>query len=553
MRRSFELDGDARRDLQIAMALAAFALLLFLPGINWGMPLSDSGPNTMPWGVDELGPVEPLAHTGQAFSSGRTGNPDYPLFHYLFLAVSYVPYLIWEILTGKMRSPSAGYPYGFVNPTQSIPTLLLIGRTVSVFMGAGCVVCAFQIAKRLWSRVTGVIAGAIVMLIYPLTYYAHTTNLDVPALFWCCVVLMLFSRVIQDGLTGSRAVALGVFAALAVATKDQSYGVLLFLPVALAGIHFRRARAEGRTDTRNLWKPLIMGGSISVLVYAVASGLAIRPQQYLAHIRFIQTGAAHGKFYFQYDSTLSGYVALFRDLVLRCATGMGWAFFLAAIAGVVWCTLREREKLLLLLPLPGLTLGVFLPVRYAALRFLLPVMFVLSLFAARAICKAWESAQPYVRIAIAAVFLFGAVAQGVKGADLALLQIKDTRYAATRWLAQHSAPGTVVEYFPGLTRGPARRIPMLPRMPQGVSLSPSAVGFYQGQGELHGNYVLFVGPADLEEFYLCPRWVYQGMKDDSLGYELVTVIESDERLRHPDFVGVSPRIEIYKRKGTVVR
>ncbi len=548
IQRSFDWDDEAQRDLRLALILAAFALLLYLPGINWGMPLADSGPNTMPWGVDELGPIEPMAHLGQTFSSGRVGNPQYPLFHYIFITLAYIPYLLWKWLTGGLTHPGMGYPYGFTNPQESIRMLLRIGRIVSSLMGAGTAVAAFYTAKQLWDRTTGLLAGLIVAMLYPVVYYSRTTNVDVPALFWCSIVLYLFSRSMSDGLPLGRALALGFFAALAVATKDQSYAVLLFLPIPLLYYHFRYLNPLQHGDLWSRWSAPLSGGMIAGALYVVASGLVLRPAQYFAHLAFIRTGAAHGRFYFKYAPSLDGYLIMGKDISSLLVESMGWVFLLTAALGILWCARHSRGALNLLLPIPGLFLGVLLPVRFVALRFLLPVSYVLALFAARGISQFFKSKYRLAPAFAVVLLLSGAGILLARDADLTIFQWNESRNAVTAWLTQNAHPGDRVEYFAGVTGEPRRRIPVLPHMPVGVVLSDAAVGFRSGEGQLQGKYVLVVGVEDIDEHLLCPRWVHEGLRSGSLGYDLAAEFDSPARLRHQSFMGMSPRIEIYKRR-----
>jgi len=57
--------------------------------------------------------------------------------------------------------------------------------------------------------------------------------------------------------------------------------------------------------------------------------------------------------------------------------------------------------------------------------------------------------------------------------------------------------------------------------------------------------------ADMVTHERCPAWVYEGLKDGSLGYELAIAIQTPTLFPQTHFP-LNPRLEIYVRKNRAV-
>lgn len=543
-------------ELGVPVLLFVLALALYLPGINWGQPAGDGPGKTVPWGPDEIAPMGPILQSHSFLTKGQIGSLKYPIFHYLTLAGAYAPYLGYLLLTGKLVNPGAGYPFGFTDPVTAIQSLTLIARLVSMLMAAGIVVVAYFTAKMLWDRISGVLAGVCVLLMYSLFYYGRVSNVDVPAMFWCGLVLLLAARVQREGWTLRLAIGMGIFAALAIATKDQNYAVLLLLPLGLIPAHFRVMREKGLTDFWSCWKAPIIGLLASVAAYAVASGLALHPPGYFRHLAFIRSGWVGNYpslWYFRYSATLEGYLGLSGESFSQIVDSLGWPFFLAACAGIVLCVVQERSKLIFLLTIPILFVGVILPVRHTALRFMLPAGFVLALYAGRALAAALESSRRALRATAWLVLLAGAGLQLARAADLTYLLLNDPRYAATAWLERYARPGDRLEYFESVTGEYRVRIHKFPRIPKGVEVLDAATTLQPGSRPINGDFVLTLGPEDQQLHWFCPAATHAALKNGSLGYDLVAVIKKPALFSHPHLNHINMPIEIFVRRDRVAQ
>ncbi|GEM_PF-4899877 len=538
-----QLSDEQKRDLRMALALMLAATVCYAPGITWGMPDAVTGERTKAWGVDEIAPMGPLFETRNLFLHGPLGNPQYPMFHYILVFVCYLPYLGLQMLTGGLAHPHAGHPYGFTDVTASVQMLLLIARSVSVLMAGGTLVAVYFLAKELWGRAAGVCAALCMLSLYPMFYYGKTSNVDMPAIFWTSIGLALFVRVLRDGLSPRRAVWLGLWAALAIAAKDASYGTFLLLPIPILMAHFRELNAQGRTSLRDRWLAPAIGLGVAAVVYGFASGLFIYPRKFFWHLQFVRAGNPSGGFYFEYEPTVAGYAALLRECLEHLTTFLGWPLLLLAAGGVLFCAARDRRALWLLLPILALFVLVLMPVRFVQLRFVFPWALVLACFAGRAVAAAWQAGPRPVGWVVAAVALFGGTYNLGRGADLARTMYRDSRYEAAAWLNAQMQTGQRLEIF-----GEPMRMRHFPLLRDGVGLVVSEVKPQPGNGRLVGDFVMLTGD-DLGRSRMCPRWVRDGLFDGSLGYHKAAEFQSPSYWPHSREFTVNPRVVFFQRRA----
>src|SRR4029453_17827150 len=242
------------------IACGLVALIVLAPAASWGIPQATSEVTVRGWEVDGVSGIGVLAELSNLTSAARADwYVAYPLFPYLVLSVAYIPYIAILILTGKLSNPGGEFPYGFADPVRALAVLNIIGHAVTVLMGALTIMAVFAPARRLFRTRAAVLAALLALCSAPFMFYARTGNLDVPALCWTMLCLVVLERCWTDGLSIGRAVACGTFAALAVAPKDQSYGLLLLPIVALL---VRALRAPGSATTAARFRlPLVLVGT----------------------------------------------------------------------------------------------------------------------------------------------------------------------------------------------------------------------------------------------------------------------------------------------------
>ena len=519
------------------MFLIAFAV--YSIGVWWGLP-DGVGGRDRPWGTDELGPVGAINEVYGVFAARQpVFNPQYPLFHYLVQLVTVAPVYVGLWLTGHLSMPAPLFPYGLDHPTWELPLLTLAARLPSLLMAAGVVVLALRTGTALRDARTGRFAALLAGLLYPMIFYARTTNVDMGALFWMAAGLFVFARCLTGETTARRLWALGLFAALAAASKDANYAA--FVPVgALVTWWWIRGRlAHGQSFGAALVAPL-QAGAIAAATYVVASGLIFRPSRFQQHLQYVTNGSGTSAFYFRYPPTAEGYLAFAQEFGWQFVDAMGWPLLLCTLAGLVWWRGADRRLRLWALPALSICLLVIVPVRFALLRFVLPVVYVLVFAAADLLARALVADALRTRRAarLAAVVVVGWTA--ARGLDLTWQMLRDSRVATTAWLAGATAPGDSVGYF-ALSH-------QIPRMPDGVAaipVGPDALA----NGATRPPFLVSVPLEDYERVHeaALPAAVFAGLMDGRLGYHAGPVVQTPTWFSRRPATFVNPPIRVFVR------
>jgi hypothetical protein len=216
---------------------AALALLLFVPGIWWGLPFIDGRDPERGWAIDDETPLGALAEARHAVTrdDAEDRNVGYPLFYYYASVAAYMPYLGYLAATGQFSAPTGEYPFGLANATRSLRVMSLISKALTVLFALAAVFGAYHAARLTWNERAGRFAAILVALMYPVAYYARTGNLDVPMLGLVAIGIAAYAAIARHGITRGSAVTLGVAAGLAVATKDSAIGMFAAVPLAWRG------------------------------------------------------------------------------------------------------------------------------------------------------------------------------------------------------------------------------------------------------------------------------------------------------------------------------
>ena len=529
------------RRFKTEIALAGIALVVYLPGIGWGLPYATDALRTHGWATDAITPLEPISQFHSLIWPQADRWVVYPLMQYLLLAVAYTPYVLYLVVTGRLAGPSGRYPFGLSDPEGSLQVMELLGKSVSVLMAAGIVVAVYQTGKTLWGRTTGLLAGMFVMLMYPMVYYARTGNLDVPVLFWTSLGLLLFARILEHGLTTRRAVWLGVFAAFAIATKDQAWGAFMLLPVVLVAWQLRISRQAGLPMP---WRPLMTGLAASSAVYALTSGLALSPERHFAHIRWIREhvpfpGLEH------FPATLEGLLGLLAQILGQLSDAVGPVMLAASVVGVFVVGRQEPKKLAMLLPAIGHFVFVLAPVRMSLLRYIMPIALVLCVFAARGIAQGltrggWPKRFAAGSASVICAWLF------LLGADLTWQMWQDSHYPAAAWLEQHTQPGDTV--------GTVAATASLPRLKPGIRYVLMLDGNAENTiAQQRPKFLIIMPDWTTPKGGIHPRSLpthtYLQVANGRLGYRLGARFHGRSLITRQilDYPTVNPPIEIYVR------
>lgn len=545
------LTESARRltDRRLAVVVWVIAAILYLPGIWWGLPYASSPDRILAWGADELAPLGPVAELYNVVIARRPPyNPQYPMFGYLTQAVLVGPYVVTLWFSGRLIQPGLEFPFGLTDPVTDLAVMTLLARMVSLAMAAGVVIIAYETARILWDRTTGAMAAVLVSLTYPMFYYSRTSNVDMPALFWTALALSVAALCLKDRLTVKRAILLGIFAALATATKDASYGAFLFLGPAVLVQHVYRLRPLG-VGRWQLWKPLASVVLSGLIVYVIASGLIFNVSRFLTHVDFILHGSDSG-FNIDYYSgppSIERYTSVMLLTGNYLIEGLGFPMFVFAVAGVLLSTKQWPPAIGMVLPAFGILVGVILPVRFVEFRFVMVIIYVLALFAAFAV-------REFLRIRRRSIHTLAQICAGivcvwalVHGIDLTYQMIYDSRYEVSEWLARNAKIGDRIGYY-----GAPQKLPRLKSDIVTQSM-PDQLNYYDPQSAKDPRppeFVLLIPERSFETVHdiYVPESTYQGLVDESLGYRQVLNLQTPSLFPTRVISWVNPTVKVFVRK-----
>ena len=532
---------------RLLIACGLVSLIVLASAAGWGIPQATSEVTVRGWEVDAISGIGVLSELSNLASAGR---PDwyvaYPLFHYLVLGVVYIPYIAFAKFTGKLGIPSGEFPYGFSDPVRSLATLNILGHAVTVLMGAVTIMAVFVLARRLFGTRAGLLAAALALCSAPFMFYARTGNLDVPALCWTMLCFVVLERCWSDGLTTGNAAACGAFAALAVATKDQSYGLVLVPLIALL-VHALRTHGPA-TASAKVRPALVLVGS-GVIVFLVASGIVIRPDRFVRHLQYIVNFRdTFTNVRFQTALTVMrepggwGRLLLLGDVLRATATAVGLPVVVMGLAGfvVLWRSVPAMRWIVG--AIAGFLLLVIAPIQHMQYRYALAPAVLLSLSAVALTFRL--TTRPVLRGAMAVVLFAPALAGG---AEVTHAMMTDARRPASEWLSQHVVPGDTLGYF--------GRPHQLPYLAAGVRVEQLQLG----EAETRLNAVrprwvvvapdFFADPLRNRSIFL-PLAAYEGLHDGSLGWNLVARFESRGLLGRPlpYLPYVNPVVQVFQRR-----
>jgi 4-amino-4-deoxy-L-arabinose transferase-like glycosyltransferase len=421
------------------MLILSLSFVLNIIGICWGLP------HYLDWAIDSLAPFTMLEAAYHHFSNGWYSR--YPPVHIAILTLFCAPLMGYLLLSGGLKNATKAFPFGLVDPLASLSQVILISRIVSVLMGVTIVLCVYLIVRELFDRRAALFSALIVALSYPMVYYAHTANADVPYLFWALLSIYSYLQILKYGPL-KHYILFALFATLSICTKDQAYGLFLFSPLPILWIRFTEPRSASQRQLPLVEvlfdRRLKLAALVAMATFALAHNLLFNFSGFLKHVEMI-TGPVSEP-YAEYAPTLLGQLRLLWATVLQLASSLTPPFAVLCLVGSVYCALRfPRYSLPLLVLAASYYLTLISVVRYVPLRFVLPLSMIIAFFGGRLLADVWDKApwKTLTRAAICLAFAYAAVFP----IQLDLLLIGESRYAAEQWMQEHFKKGALVETF----------------------------------------------------------------------------------------------------------
>jgi hypothetical protein len=454
---------------------------LRLAGLTWGLPASDG------WDDDGFAPRNFLTALALTWKPGAFFT--YPPLHAILLAIPSLPVAAWAL--AHAPSLSQADVIATITQPQYMTYFAVVGRLASLAMSLGIIWTVGEMAKLVAGSRAGIFAASAAALNVTLTYYGQASNLDVPYLFWGLLSLLWVMRAVTEQ-APRRFWGAGLFAAAAIATKDQAYGLfLLSLPLFL--VLWSAAERWPRDNAVKLAKVILPAAAVALVLLLLLDGAITNPTGFARRIAFL-TGPA-SKDYAEYLPNLTGWLALLADAARHFTAGYGLLVLALAAAGVIVLLRRTAGAARLAGLLPLLAIVSFtICFNFAALRsddrFLMP-QGVLAAFYVGLAAEALAFAGPtWMRLAGRAALAPTALLalHWCMAVNAALLL--DPRYDAEAWLAAHVKPGDRIETY--------GQNCFLPRFPQSARTTRVGQGYLRLRNPLPGV-------TEVQQPFLAPR------------------------------------------------
>lgn len=433
-----------RHRLQLA-ALLVFTLFSALLCARWGLPDGVTVETSSPWAVDSIAPLGPLNEAYHKFTRDGVDDVIYPLFHYVVLAGTFAPYIGLSLATGALQDPHAQFPFGATDP-GFFAHLTLLANLVSALMAAGCVLAVYLIARELFGARAALWSAVLAVLVPPLAYYGATSNLDVPYLFWMLLAFWQAMRAVRLQRVANYALC-GVFASLAVATKDQAAGFFVLFPLLVPWLISRDLHSRSPQQSavavfgdRRLWIAAVS----AVVTFVLANNLVFGLDGFERHLKFADE-------FYAANLAVDARGLLARQPALAVHSAalllqMIGVPLLVLIAVGAWRVMRARQWLALV-PLcccVSYYVSMIAP-SVSHSRYLLGVVLLLIPLAGSAIVAALDAPRAAWRAFGIATVAAAVLWQGALLVHLHLTLARDSRYAMEQWVRASLPAGATIE------------------------------------------------------------------------------------------------------------
>ncbi|MBN2208796.1 MAG: glycosyltransferase family 39 protein [Candidatus Coatesbacteria bacterium] len=439
----------------VALLLISGALNFY--HLDWGLPNG-----AVSWAHDAITPTGPL-YTAYTIANSQFWRSRYPAGHHVLLLAIDAPYIAYLHLKGAFGSFATDYPYGFSDPERSLTVLFLADRAVSAIMGVGIVLLLYLIGRRRSGELAGLFSAAAIALNVIFIYHSHTTNVDIPYLFWMMLALYFFDRALESGEL-RHFVLLSLFGAVSLCTKESVVGVLVGMAIPLVWVVLRERRWKGHGVVgiaRVIGDKRLLTGLATFLITFGLVGCSLTGVGYW----FAKYGWAMANV----EGSIAHSEQGIRDLVKLpgiandVVRSFGLPLCLFLFIGAIWACLKRGERATSYLVLMVSYYLVFQRNYWDAIRFSMPQMVFLALLGAPFIAYLIQGRIPFtdalslranrvLRLAPARAMVRVIVA-GVLGytvlhaATLPWLLSRDSRYAAEAWLQKNARKGQTIEFL----------------------------------------------------------------------------------------------------------
>jgi len=419
--------GSARAKLFLAIVLV-LALAVRLRGLWFGLPFVYARPDELLIIGTALGFFTKTLHPGFF---------DYPgLYLYLVGGVLALYYAYGRAI-GWFTS-RAQFVAG---PHDHWQAFYILGRGISVVCGTLTTLRVYRLGVELFDEAVGLIAAFFLSLAFLHVRDSHYATTDITMTFFVTCAVLALARLHRDR-RRAHAWTAAVFAGLAMGTKYN--GVLLAVPmVVVEALHAWPRRGDWRATVRRSYLPLM--AAIMLVTFVMTSPYVVVDYPKAIHdLRSLQHSMRAGM---TPPGMLSpGWIYHF---VFSLRYGLGLPLLAASMLGLVLMAWRQPAAALILGSFPATYYVVAGTSANVFVRYMIPVVPFLCVFAAflvRAAADAIAARTPIPRSVAAAslaIALIAPSAWSVAQFDTILAR-EDSRMIAANWVQEHVPRGATI-------------------------------------------------------------------------------------------------------------
>ena len=188
-----------------------------------------------------------------------------PMANFVLFPV-YAGSMAYWWLTGSFSGPDGDFPYGLEYPLEQLSWLIFAGRLLFMLIGVG--LYAFLLASlrrmRLSSGLIGLAFLTCVGTNYAAAHFLANTRPDGLCYAFVAASLGVYIRILYDGPTLRRGIALSLFAVFAISSKELAGPVYVLPYLGLGWMFYRQSRerpgsgeALGRIATASIATGLV--------------------------------------------------------------------------------------------------------------------------------------------------------------------------------------------------------------------------------------------------------------------------------------------------------
>ena len=412
----------------LLFSILALSLFLNLYGINWGLPTQ--------WHPDESATIKSIVIPMARNSDPNPHNFLKPSFYYYFLELVLSPYYVYHRIS-KHESNS-----GTVNFESNVT---LISRVITAMIGTASIFLLYIIGRNTFSVNTGLLSSLFLAITMGFSAYSHFAYMDIPMIFLLLLMISLYIKYINTNKIYILYLACFV-GGLSISTKYNSA-----LPVILVIFicYFKNIFTVFQKDLK-----------------VIERVKALLPKTLFVSLAFVTIGFFMGTPFSLLDFpkfandileqlyiSKKGYKGIGVDNALfnnfsYLNQALGTPLFLLSLCGLFFGLItflkKPNKKIAVLLSIPLIYYSYISTWHISSMRYTLPVIPFLSLWAAVIIISLLENTKKFrMLISIVTVFIaaysFVYTFQGVRCFS------NDTRNISRNWIRNYIPSKSKIE------------------------------------------------------------------------------------------------------------